>query len=76
MHKDNTGARSRNHFCSAKAISVTNSACESVALFIQHSMRKRHVFICGLRDSTVFFHIISKNGTIFGEELLNTIFAF
>jgi L,D-peptidoglycan transpeptidase YkuD (ErfK/YbiS/YcfS/YnhG family) len=30
-------------------------------------MRMRHIIICGLRGSAIFFHIIS-NGTIFEEK--------
>jgi len=33
--------------------------CVLVALRIQHSMRKRHVVICYLPSSAVFFRIIS-----------------
>ena len=32
--------------------------CVFVALGIQHAMRIRHIIICGLLRSTVFFHII------------------
>jgi hypothetical protein len=35
-----------------------------VALVIQHAMRMRHIVICGLRGSALFFHVFI-NGTFF-----------
>jgi len=32
---------------------------KKVAIGIQHAMHVRHIVICGLPRSTVFFHIIS-----------------
>jgi hypothetical protein len=40
-YKRNIEARSRNHCCRGKAISITYSECVSVALVIQHAKRMR-----------------------------------
>ena len=41
----NIQARSRNHCCSGKAISITYSECVSVALGIQYAMRMRRILL-------------------------------
>jgi hypothetical protein len=53
-------ARSYNHCFSEKAIIIAYSECVFVALGIQHTMRMRHIVICGLPRPTTFFHITSQ----------------
>jgi hypothetical protein len=42
-----------------KEKSSTYSECVFVSLGIQHAMRMRHLVICGLFGSKIFFQIIS-----------------
>jgi hypothetical protein len=44
-YKRNTEARSRNHCCRGKAISITYSECVSVALVIQHAKRMLRIIL-------------------------------
>jgi len=58
-HKRNIQARSCNSCFSGKAISVTYYECVLVLFGIQHAMRMRHIVICYLPGSAIFFDIIS-----------------
>jgi len=55
----NIVVRSCNQCCSGKGMSITYCECVFVALGTHHAMRMRHIAICDLPRSTVFFHIIS-----------------
>ena len=59
----NIEARSGNHCCRGKAVSITYCEGVFVALVIQHSMYMRHIVTCGLPLSKTLFH-----GTIFGGK--------
>ena len=50
--------------------------CVSVTLDIQHVKHMRHIVICGPSGSTIIFHIISQNDTIFRKKLQNTKCVF
>jgi hypothetical protein len=52
-------AHSCHHCGSWKAISIVYDECVFAALVIQHAKRMRHIFVCGLSSSIIFFHIIS-----------------
>jgi len=57
--KSNNEVRSYNCCCSGKAININNSGCMLLALGSQLAMSLDLTAICGLSDSTVFFHTIS-----------------
>jgi hypothetical protein len=49
-------------------MSIAYSECVSVALGIQQAMRMRHIAICSLPRSIIFFPHYLINGTILGGE--------
>jgi len=59
VRRTNIEARSCKLCCGEKAISITYSECVSVALVFLQEMHMRHISICGLLRSTMFFHINS-----------------
>jgi len=61
--------------CSGKEISSTYSECVFVALGIQHAMSMRHIVICCLSGSNVFFspHYLMKGAIFEGKKLTHNV---
>ena len=55
----NIQARSCNHCCSGKVMSITQPVFAFVSLGIQQVLSMRRIIICGLPRCTTFNHIIS-----------------
>jgi hypothetical protein len=60
MYKRNVEARSCNHCCSGKAMSIIYCECVFVALGIHRAMCMFHIVIWGFTRSTIFFNNILK----------------
>jgi hypothetical protein len=59
-YKRNNKARSRNHCCLGKVISITCSECLSVVLLIQHKMRISRIILSSVACLAVpYFSILS-----------------
>ena len=69
----NIEARSCNHCCSRKGISIIYSECVFLDLGIQHVMRTRHIVICDLPGSNIFIYIALLTARFWeGGMLLNS----
>jgi hypothetical protein len=77
-YKCNTKALSCNHCYSGKAVRIAYSECASVALFIQHAKRMRHIILLSVACLAVPYFSILSHSTIFGKKkkLLNLNYVF
>jgi len=68
-------ARSCNHCCRGKEVSMTQPECVFVAIGIQHAMRKRRIMICDLHRSTYFSTLSHKLHDFRKKKLCASIFS-
>jgi len=66
----NTEERWCNNYCKGKTISIAHSERVFVDLVIQHAIRMRHIVICGLSASTIFFSHHVTNSIIFVKKII------
>jgi hypothetical protein len=67
-----TEARSRNHCCRGKVISITYSECVSVALVIQHAKRMRRVILSSVVCPALpYFSTLTHERYDFGEKVID-----
>ena len=78
--KRNNKARSCNHCCSGRTISIAYYECVFVALVIQYAMRMRHMVICSLFGTKYFSTVSYKQhgfpgGGIIEHKICDLMFS-
>ena len=66
----NSEARSFDHCCLVRVISITYSKCLSVALVTQRAMRMRHIVICVLPTLRYFYTLSHKRHDFWGKKYI------
>jgi len=73
-YKDNNGARSRNHCCRGREISIAYSVCVFVALVIQQPLRMRRIILSPVACPAVqYFSILFHKRRNFREKNVNKV---
>ena len=68
----NTEARLYNHYCSGKAMSITQPVCAFVAVGVQQAKRMHHIIICGLAGMQNHVYSLTNNLPVSFVYLLNS----
>ena len=69
--------RSRNHFCSGKAINIAYSDCVYLTFFIQHQKRMRYIILPSMAcPDVLYFSTLSHKRHDFVVKSLNIKFVF
>ena len=67
-----TEARSHNHCCRGRAVSITDSECVFVAFVFQCAMRMRHTILQSVACLVIpYFFLLPHKGQDFQKKLLN-----